>query len=324
MAPHAGAAGPNFILGGSGGRISTSVDGITWAAQTTAPPIASLGAAAGMFAYAPALGRIACGYSNSTDQYVAYSDDRGATWSSALVFNGTAGNAFLSDLAWSSGRNEFMLSGGTFFPDALYSSPGAVASTWTAKTASSRAGLLAWNSINSRWFRANSNNAVDYSTDGGTTWNTAVISGVNVPSAIAYFPIGANGTVLIGDNDGEVYRAAGAGTDTFGIVTNMTSTSNCTGFAYSAPLGLIVAVGQAGQVWTSPTGASATWTDRTATSAPAFPTDSNISSVAWSDAAGKFVAHSNANIAYSADGINWTAATSPFPGWNMSDVCAFQ
>jgi len=132
----------------------------------------------------------------------------------------------------------------------------------------------------------------------GVTW-TQRTSGLATGSLNA--AIYADGRfVVAGAGGGCAYSANGTSWTVGGAIGGMATS----GLAYGA--GLYVAVGNVGQLYTSPT--AVTWTSRTSSFS-----GSDISSVAYG--AGVFVATGvSGKIATSPDGITWTQRTSPFLG----------
>ncbi len=132
----------------------------------------------------------------------------------------------------------------------------------------------------------------------GVTW-TQRTSGLATGGLNAAIYAGGR-FVVAGDGGGCAYSANGTSWTVGGAISGMATSA----LAYGA--GLYVAVGNVGQLYTSPT--AATWTSRTSSFS-----SSDISSVAYG--AGVFVATgADGQIATSPDGITWTQRTSPFLG----------
>lgn len=144
----------------------------------------------------------------------------------------------------------------------------------------------------------------------GDVWtqrDTPVIS----LSSLAYAP--SLGVFLAGGNNRMLRSEDG---ETWVAVTSMTTpvlTQNFTGMAWSPTLELFMAGTQAGKIYTSPTGLTGTWTERTLQGTPGQVTD-----VQWTNLFGGrfYIADHNAtdhHVQYSEDGENFTLCSGANP-----------
>lgn len=167
---------------------------------------------------------------------------------------------------------------------------------WTERTSSfSSSGIYGAAYGAGMYVTCGASNKVASSPDGITwTQRTSGLSTGDINAAIY-----ADGRfVVAGQGGGCAYSANGTSWTVGGAIGGITTQ----GLAYGA--GLYVAVGNVGQLYTSPT--AVTWTSRTSSFS-----SSGILCVTY--AAGTFVAGgANGKIATSPDGIVWTQATSPF------------
>lgn len=211
-------------------------------------------------------GRWVMAYANNTN--VLVSTDNGVTW--ATVAHSAGGT--ITSVCYSSALGLFISAGNSttqFYTSSVAAA--SVASAWTARTGTAITGGLADSSI----VRASANEVVMFcgnaSTGGaskstnGTSW-TAANFAASPNGAISSFigslvNYGGSIWVASGSNQSQMQRSTDGGA-TWATITNGITEAGIKQGAYSSGLGLSVNFTGSGNLWTSTTGATGTWTNR--------------------------------------------------------------
>ena len=279
-----------FVAVGASGTVMYSADGANWSEGTSGNTERLKGVT-----WSAAMSRfVAVGY----DGIVLHSRD-GVSWSRAGLLLSEVG--YLQDVAWSEALFRFVAVGydyNTSFPAVAYSDDGTNWSMAAAIPGEMYAGLdsVAWSDTLSRFVAVGGSGTVMYSADGaswsaGTSGTRHWLGGVTWSDALSgFFAVGR--ADILYSTDGASWSAAARG-----------DLGNFLGVTWSGARGVAVgidgiATSADGNLWTmsAPTGGEI------ATAA--------LSSVAWSDSAGRFVAVAGLRtIVHSSDGTTWSVAS---------------
>lgn len=254
-------------------------------------------------------GRWVIAYANSTN--VLVSTDNGATF--ATVAHNAGGN--VTSVCYSSALGLFISAGNSttqFYTSSVAAA--SVASAWTARTGTAITGGLADSSI----VRASANEVVMFcgnaSTGGaskstnGTSW-TAANFAASPNGAISSFTgslVNYGGSIWVASGSQSQMQRSTDGGATWATITNGITEAAIKQGAYSSGLGLSVNFTTSGNLWTSTTGATGTWTNR-GNPFGAFAANN----VAWDGT--RFIASLrrlatstfDSAYAYSTDGLTW-------------------
>jgi len=294
-----------FIIAGRNGLLSSSINGTTWAAQTS-----QFGGTSDIegAAWGPVPG-----YGNGIFVIVGESGKLAVTdivtdW---FLETSSFGSTTINAVTWASSLGIFVAVGeaGSLATSNVNDWP----DTWTQQTTgfgTDNIYAIVWSPELDLFVIGGTFGTLATSPDGVTwTLRTSNTDGSNIGTAcwspdLGLFIIGAAGGELCTSSDGTTWTQQTSGF----------SGSSIESSAWSSELGLFVIVGDAGKVATSPDGT--TWTARTS----GFGT-TLITAAAWSSELGLFtIAGSAGKIATSPDGIDWTARVSGFGTTNIRAI----